>query len=209
MLIKTLVLGQIETNCYIVTDEATLKCVVIDPGDESNEILNYLESNRLKAEAVFLTHGHFDHRLAAFAVSEETGAPVWINKSDAVTGGRYDQFKLPADEKVRFYKEGDTLRVGGLTFTVLETPGHSPGSVTLLCGEALFSGDTLFRGSAGRTDLGEGDVQKLLRSLCRLAALEGDYEVYPGHMGATTLDRERRFNEYVRYACEEFGGPCS
>lgn len=211
MLIKTLVLGQIETNCYIVTDEKTLKSAVIDPGDESNVIADYIESNHLQVEAIFLTHGHFDHRLAASAVCEETGAPIWINKKDAVTqediaaGGRYDQFKLSADETIHYYAEGDTITVGGLTFTVMETPGHSPGSVTLRCENALFSGDTLFRGSAGRTDLGEGDLQKLLQSLNRLAALDGDYEVYPGHMDASTLDRERRFNEYVRYAAEESG----
>jgi glyoxylase-like metal-dependent hydrolase (beta-lactamase superfamily II) len=205
MLIKTLVVGQIETNCYIVTDEKTLKCVVIDPGDESNTILDYLEANQLKAEAVFLTHGHFDHRLAVNTVSEETGAPVWINQKDVATGGRYDQFKLTADEKVRFYVEGDKIDVGSLSFTVLETPGHSPGSVTLRCENALFTGDTLFRNSAGRTDLGEGNVQVLLRSLNRLSQLDGDFEVYPGHMDASTLDRERRFNEYVRYAAEEFG----
>jgi glyoxylase-like metal-dependent hydrolase (beta-lactamase superfamily II) len=206
MLIKTLVVGQIETNCYIVTDEKTLKCAVIDPGDDSNTILDYLESNRLKAEAVFLTHGHFDHRLAAGTVSEETGAPLWINAKDTVSAGKLDQFKLTADEKVRFYSEGDIIDVGSLLFTVMETPGHSPGSVTLRCENALFAGDTLFRNSAGRTDLGEGNIQLLLRSLNRLAQLEGDFEVYPGHMDATTLDRERRFNDYLRYAAEEYGG---
>jgi glyoxylase-like metal-dependent hydrolase (beta-lactamase superfamily II) len=184
---------------------------VIDPGDESNEILDYLEANRLKAEAIFLTHGHFDHRLAAYAVSDETGAPVWIHINDAITAdsvasGRYDQFKLPANDKVRFFKDGDILTVGGLTFAVLETPGHSPGSVTLHCENALFTGDTLFHNSIGRTDLGEGDLQKLLRSLYRLSLLEGDFEVYPGHMDTTTLDRERRFNDYMRYAAGEFGG---
>ncbi len=205
MLIKTLVVGQIETNCYIVTDEKTLKCAVIDPGDESNTILEYLESNRLKAEAVFLTHGHFDHRLAAYTVSEETGAPVWIHKKDAVPGEERDQFKLTANESVRFYAEGDKIDVGSLSFTVMETPGHSPGSVTLRCENVLFAGDTLFRSSAGRTDLGEGNIQLLLRSLNRLSQLDGDFEVYPGHMDVTTLDRERRFNEYLRYAAEEFG----
>lgn len=206
MLIKTLVVGQIETNCYIVTDEKTLKCAVIDPGDESNMILDYLESNKLKAEAIFLTHGHFDHRLAVYSISEETGTPVWIHRQDAVTDGAYDQFKLTANEKVHFYKEGDKIEVGGLSFAVIETPGHSPGSVTLRCNDALFTGDTLFRDSAGRTDLGEGNVQLLLRSLYRLSKLDGDFEVYPGHMDATTLDRERRFNGYLKYAEEEFGG---
>lgn len=206
MLIKTLVVGQIETNCYIVTDEKTLKCAVIDPGDESNIILDYIESNKLTAESIFLTHGHFDHQLAAYAVSEETGAPVWINKKDAVTSGPRDQFKLSANEKVRFYSDGDKLDVGGLAFTVIETPGHSPGSVTLQCEDVLFTGDTLFRNSAGRTDLGEGNVQTLMRSLYLLSTLEGDFEVYPGHMDSSTLDRERRFNEYLKYASEEFGG---
>lgn len=205
MLIKTLPVGQLETNCYIVTDEKTLRCAVIDPGDESNMILDYLEANKLQAEAIFLTHGHFDHRLAVYAVQDETGSPVFINKNDAVTANDRDQFKLTANEKVQFYAEGDTFAVGGLTFTVMETPGHSPGCVTLRCENALFTGDTLFRDSAGRTDLGEGNVQLLLRSLCRLAQLEGDFEVYPGHMDATTLERERRFNGFMKYALEEFG----
>jgi glyoxylase-like metal-dependent hydrolase (beta-lactamase superfamily II) len=205
MLIKTLVVGQIETNCYIVTDETTLLCAVIDPGDESNTILDYLESNKLTAAAIFLTHGHFDHRLAAETLREETGAIVWIHRADAVTEGA-DRFKLSADPEVRFYKEGDIIRVGGLTFDILETPGHSPGSVTLRCENALFTGDTLFRGSAGRTDLGEGDVQSLLHSLHRLYLLDGNYEVYPGHMDATELDRERRFNEYMLYASRELSG---
>lgn len=202
MLIKTLVVGQIETNCYIVTDESTLRCAVIDPGDESNTVLDYLESNKLTAEAIFLTHGHFDHRLAAEAVREATGALIWIHRNDAVTDG-VDRFKLSADADVRFYKEGDIIKVGNLTFDVMETPGHSPGSVTLRCENALFTGDTLFRDSAGRTDLGEGNIQLLLRSLRRLYGLEGNYEVYPGHMDATNLDRERRFNTYMKYAAEE------
>jgi glyoxylase-like metal-dependent hydrolase (beta-lactamase superfamily II) len=205
MLIKTLVVGQIETNCYIVTDETTLQCAVIDPGDESNTILDYLESNKLTAAAVFLTHGHFDHRLAAETIREETGALIWIHRQDAVTNG-YDQYKLPADPEVRFYQEGDIIRVGNLTFDVMETPGHSPGSVILRCENVLFTGDTLFRDSAGRTDLGEGDIQLLLRSLYRLYQLEGNYEVYPGHMDATSLDRERRFNSYMKYAAEELSG---
>lgn len=206
MLIKTLVVGQIETNCYIVTDEKSLECAVIDPGDESNMILDYIESNKLTVEAIFLTHGHFDHNLAVYAVHEATGAPIWINKKDAVSAGARDQFKLTANEHVRFYSEGDSLDVGGLSFTVLETPGHSPGSVTLQCENALFTGDTLFRDSAGRTDLGEGNVQTLLRSLYRLSQLNGDFEVYPGHMDASTLDRERRFNGYLKYAAEELSG---
>ncbi len=205
MLIKTLVVGQIGTNCYIVTDENTLKSVVLDPGDESGAILDYIEANKLTVEAIFLTHGHFDHNLAVYPLREATGAPIYIHKKDAVTADARDQFKLTADENVRYYKEGDVLAVGGMTFTVLETPGHSPGSVTLLSGNALFTGDTLFKGSMGRTDLGEGNQETLMRSLKRLYQLDGDFEVYPGHMGSTTLDRERRFNDFLKYAGEDSG----
>lgn len=205
MLIKTFVVGQVSTNCYIVTDEKTLKCAVIDPGDESGTILDYIETNKLIVEAIFLTHGHFDHNLAVYPVRDATGAPVYIHRADATTPNARNQFKLTADETVRYYGEGDTVTVGSLTFTVLETPGHSPGSVTLRCENALFTGDTLFKNSMGRTDLGEGDAQRMMLSLKRLYQLDGDFEVYAGHMGPTTLDRERRFNDFLKYAAEDSG----
>ncbi|MCQ2452882.1 MAG: MBL fold metallo-hydrolase, partial [Oscillospiraceae bacterium] len=110
------------------------------------------------------------------------------------------RMKFPADEAILYYTEGDTVSVGGLTFTVMETPGHSSGSVCLICEDAIFSGDTLFRDSCGRTDFEDGDMEAMLRSLLRLEAMEGNYEVYPGHMDATTLDRERAFNYYITYA---------
>ncbi len=198
MLIKCLTVGQIETNCYIVTDPDTLQCAVIDPGDESNTIMNYLEDNRLTAKYIFLTHGHFDHTMAVNAVHDQTGATVCMNRKD-VGSGDY-RFQPPAGAV--FYGEGDQFHVGNLTFQVIETPGHTPGGVCLLCGEALFSGDTLFRDSCGRTDLPGGDMPTLLKSLKRLYDLPGDYEVYPGHMETSTLDRERRFNYYMKYASE-------
>ncbi len=198
MLIKCLTVGQIETNCYIVTDENTLECAVIDPGDESNTILNYLEDNHLKAKYILLTHGHFDHTTAVEPVREETGATVFINKKDVGPG----PFRFDAPAGTVWYGEGDELTVGSMTFRVIETPGHTPGGVCLLCGEALFSGDTLFRDSCGRTDFDGGDMNTLLGSLKRLYALPGDYEVYPGHEATTTLDRERRFNQYMKYAVE-------
>ena len=204
MLIKNLVVGNLATNCYIVTDEATMKCAIIDPGADSNEILNYVEENGLKPEAILITHGHFDHVTAVPAVQEETGAPVYIHALDAYTTGRYDHVRFHADENTRYYAEGDKVQVGNLTFEVIETPGHSRGSVTLRCENVLFTGDTLFRDSVGRTDLDGGDMRQLLRSILRLYDLEGDYEVYPGHMEASTLERERRFNYYMTYADREF-----
>ena len=196
MLIKCLTVGPIETNCYIVTDENTLQCAVIDPGDESNTVMDYLEDNHLTAKYIFLTHGHFDHTMAVNAVQAEIGATVCIHRADVGTGDY--RFTPPAGAV--YYGEGDTFTVGALTFEVLETPGHTPGGVTLLCDGAMFCGDTLFRDSCGRTDLPGGDMPTLMQSLKKLSSLPGDYEVYPGHMESSTLDRERRFNYYMRYA---------
>ena len=130
MLIKTIPVGQLETNCYVVTDEESLRCAVIDPGDESNTILDYLEENHLRCEAILLTHGHFDHVGAVEAVAEETGAKVYLNRRDD-TGGSdpHRPFTLP--EGGSYYDEGDVVPVGALRFTVIATPGHTPGGVCL------------------------------------------------------------------------------
>jgi len=199
MLIKTLTVGMLETNCYIVTDEGTRKCAVIDPGAESGAILDYIESNDLAPVAIFLTHGHFDHYMALDSVLAATGSPAYINDRDASIGGISRHLSQGRADMLKRYAEGDAFGVGGLEFTVLETPGHSPGSVTLKCGDALFTGDTLFRDSCGRTDLEGGDPAELTASLRRLSGLEGDYEVYPGHEATTTLGRERSFNYYMKH----------
>ena len=198
MLIKCLPVGHLMTNCYIVTDETTLECAVIDPGDESNTILYYLEDNHLTCRAILLTHGHYDHTGAVYAVHEETGAPVYMNALDAGTAVAFDSYSFVPPEGTIFYKEGDEVRVGNLTFRVMETPGHTPGSVCLLVGDVMFAGDTLFRGSCGRTDFPGGDYRAMLRSLGRLGKLEGNYQVYPGHEQPTNLDFERRFNPYMQ-----------
>ena len=175
MLIKCLPVGHLMTNCYIVTDETTLECAVIDPGDESNTILYYLEDNHLTCRAILLTHGHYDHTGAVYAVHEETGAPVYMNALDAGTAVAFDSYSFVPPEGTIFYKEG----------------------VTLICGDALFTGDTLFAGSCGRTDFEGGSMEVELQSLAKIAALPGDYEVYPGHMDCSTLETERRFNPYL------------
>ena len=200
MLIKAFPVGQLETNCYIVTDEDTLSCAVIDPGDESNTILDYIEEHGLHCRAIFITHGHYDHTMAARAVAEQTGAPIYMHRLDAAATLENAPYRFSPPEGTRFYAEGDEIAVGNLRFRVLETPGHSPGGVTLLCENALFTGDTLFRGDCGRADLPGGDLAVLMASLRKLYALPGDWEVYPGHMDSTTLDRERRFNESMRGA---------
>ncbi len=201
MLIKSFQLGQMETNCYIATDESTLECVVIDPGDESNTVLDYIEENGLKPVYVFLTHGHFDHTGAAEAVSEETGAAVFIHRADMNDTPEYDDFySYAVPENTKYYKDGDTITVGNMNFEIIGTPGHTPGSVTIRTGDVLFTGDTLFRGGCGRVDFPGGDMIEIMQSLKKLALLEGNYEVYPGHMDPTTLDIERGENPFVRCA---------
>ena len=200
MLIKILPVGQLGTNCYIVTDEESKQCAVVDPGAESNTILDYIEENKLTPAAILLTHGHFDHHMALDEVLDALNVPAYIHKSDANTDGRREHHKLDDNGKLSWYAEGDIVKIGGLDILVMETPGHSPGSVTLKCESALFTGDTLFRDSCGRTDLGGGSMEILLTSLKRLSDLEGDYEVYPGHADPSTLNRERSFNYYVKHA---------
>jgi hydroxyacylglutathione hydrolase len=201
MLIKTLNVGHLDTNCYVVTDEDSLLCAVIDPGAESNTILDYLEEHKLKCAAILLTHAHFDHVGAVDTVLEETGAQLYLCGKELQLSPRMSGGWRPG-EGARFYAEGDTVAVGALCFTVLETPGHTPGGVCLLCGSALFTGDTLFRGSCGRADFEGADLMQEFASLKKLAELPGDYEVYPGHDIQTTLSREREANPYMKRAME-------
>jgi glyoxylase-like metal-dependent hydrolase (beta-lactamase superfamily II) len=201
--IHALPLGSYQTNCYIVHEEHSKTCAVIDPGYTPERVLAQAEKLGLQVDAVLLTHGHFDHVGGVEAIVKATGCALWMREAD------YTQFKTPENDffypihdcdftEVQLCEEGEQIHAGGLTFTVMETPGHTWGSVCYLCENALFSGDTLFAGSCGRTDLPGGDGQTIVLSLERLAELEGDYTVYPGHGGATTLARERAHNPYMR-----------
>ena len=204
MNIKTLPVGQLETNCYVVVNEQRLECVVIDPGDESNTILDYIEDNKLKCCAIMLTHGHYDHVGAVSEIMEQTGCEMYINPRDEGYEPGISGMKFKMPEGGKYYDDGDVVKAAGLEFKVLATPGHTPGGVCLICGNALFTGDTLFRGSCGRTDLPGGNMRMETASLKRICALPGDYEVYPGHMDSSTLERERRFNHYCREAMTKF-----
>ncbi len=203
MIIKTLAVGPYETNCYIVADEKSLHCAVIDPGADSAAIMDYMERSRMSCDCVLLTHAHIDHVGAVDEILEETGAPLYMCEKDAGTViGSYGYAYQPP-KGVKYYSDGDIISVADIVFAVMETPGHTPGSVCLMCtqeGEedkVIFSGDTLFRDSCGRTDFPNGNVEQMMDSLRRLAALPGDYEVYPGHMFSTSMDRERRVNYFM------------
>lgn len=202
MKIDSLCVGPIGTNCYILQDEAAKLCAVIDPGDEAERILAAVENTGCTPAMILLTHGHFDHYTAVPGLlGKYPDLPVYINEKDVTdkAAGGFDLlFPRLGERNQRYYKEGDTLTLGGLKIAVLETPGHSRGSVCLVVGDAIFSGDTLFRGSCGRTDFAGGSYTDILQSLKKLAQLPGQYRVYPGHDRATDLDFERRVNPYVK-----------
>ena len=199
--IKTLQVGPIGTNCYLLCDETEKLCAVIDPGGDADRVAAAVEGSGCAPCAILLTHGHYDHTGAVAELAEKwPDVPVYLNHRDQCGEDAYLRQLFPPVPCAKDYGEGDTIQVGGLTLKVLATPGHSEGSVTLRCGNALFCGDTLFAGSCGRTDFPGGSMQKIMDSLKRLGGLEGDLMVYPGHMEDSTLDRERSWNPYLRQA---------
>ena len=207
MKIYTTQVGPILTNCYLLCDEAAGPCALIDPGDEAGALEEMIAASGCALEMILLTHGHFDHCSAVREIlSAHPDVPVYIHPSDVVPAGVYNDLKFARldDHNQRFYGEGDTLTLGGLNISVLATPGHSSGSVCLIVENVIFSGDTLFRGTCGRSDFPDGSEEDILHSLARLARLEGSYHVCPGHESQTELDYERRVNPYVQYALRHF-----
>ena len=201
MKIQTIPVGQLMTNCYLVCDEQAKVCAVVDPGDEAGRINDAVERSGCQVSFVLLTHGHYDHFTGLAGLLEKYDVPVYIHPADAEEGRNNPwSLKFPRldDAHQRWYGEGDTLTLGSLIIHVLSTPGHSKGSVCLVVEDAILAGDTLFYGSCGRTDFPGGDYKEMLLSLARLARLEGNYRVYPGHDRATDLEWERRMNPYMR-----------
>ena len=199
--IKTLQVGPIGTNCYLLCDETEHRCAVIDPGGDPLMVAAAVKDTGCAPAVILLTHGHYDHTGAVAELAEKwPDVPVYLNHRDQCGDDAYLRQLFPPVPCAKDYGEGDTIQVGGLTLKVLATPGHSEGSVTLRCGDVLFCGDTLFAGSCGRTDFPGGSVKKMMESLKRLGGLEGDLVVYPGHMEDSTLDRERSWNPYLRQA---------
>ena len=197
MKFESMELGLYQTNCYIVWDEQTRDCVLIDPGDEPQRIALRLQQLELTPQAILLTHAHFDHIGAVPSLRGAFGCRLLVCREDLNLPNPVPTVSL---EGAELYGEGDTVEVGALRFAVLHTPGHTPGSVCLRSGNCLFTGDTLFRGSCGRTDLPMGDWEQMAASLRRLGGIEEDLYVYPGHGDATTLAREKRTNPFLREA---------
>ncbi|MDE6578990.1 MAG: MBL fold metallo-hydrolase, partial [Ruminiclostridium sp.] len=180
------------------------KAAIIDPGAEGEKIAKQLEKQGLTPTRIFLTHGHFDHIGAAAFLKEKYNIPLYICEkdnpmlSDREKSGAYIApfVKYNSVKADGFLKEGDEIALGEITLKVIETPGHSEGSICLMGDDFIFTGDTLFQGSVGRTDLFSGNGKKLMESVKRLAGLEKDYRLYCGHGGDTSLEAERSFNPF-------------
>ena len=207
--------GPVAENCFIARRDGSDRAVIFDPGDEADRILGAVRELGLTVEAVLLTHTHFDHVGAVAPVARETGAPVYVSEIERpvladvmryvpFAGiGPYESYE--ADHTLR---GGERLDIAGLEIDVLFTPGHSPGHLTfsIPSEQAAFSGDVLFQGSVGRTDLPGGDWEVLLASIGTLVeSLPGETTVYPGHRGITTLEAERRTNPFLTELAA--GGP--
>ncbi len=204
IMIKRLTVGALEENCYIVYDESTKEAMVIDPGDEPDRIIDIIKEKGLDVKYLICTHTHFDHVGALPELKEETGAKIIMHIDDkqvyaaakdmaAVWGFDVDEMPAP-DELV---EEGYVIQIGDAKFEVIHTPGHSPGSICLYGEGLLFSGDTVFAGSIGRTDFPGGSIEKMKESFRRVISLPDDTQILSGHGPATTVEREKRENFFV------------
>lgn len=205
MLIKSFVIGPMESNAYILADEATRRAAVIDPGMESEHLLEVLAAERLHLDVVLNTHGHFDHVYCDGYFAAKTGARLLIHEADLPllrqlpeAAGYYGFRCADPPEPDGFLRDGDLIPVGGLAVGVYHTPGHSPGGVCLHVGEVVFSGDTLFAGSIGRTDLPGGCYEDLIASIrTKLLPLPDVTVVYTGHGPQTSIGDERQYNPFL------------
>lgn len=208
MIFRRLLVGALGTNCYLFGSDATKEIVIIDPGGDATKIIKTVEELDAKPIAVLLTHGHFDHTLKVQRLLKHFKIPLMYNKNE-FDSGVYDA--IQAD---RWLEEGDTIVIGEITLRALETPGHSPGSLCFYTADIklfhnqkidgiLFSGDLLFQGSIGRSDIGGGNQTQLFQSIKEKIMyndqLTDNFMVFPGHMGASTIGEERNSNMFRRY----------
>ncbi|MDD4875641.1 MAG: MBL fold metallo-hydrolase [Dehalococcoidales bacterium] len=204
MIFKKLEVGPFASNCYIVGSKTTREGIIIDPGDEADVILNTVKDLELKIKYIILTHGHLDHIGALKKVKEKTGAEIALHTNESESFQNQTINKLfgisyptpPPPDKL--LNDGDKIDIGDLHFTVLHTPGHSLGGLCLIEKEIVFSGDTLFNSSIGRTDLPGGNYSQLINSInTKLMTLPDNTIVYPGHGPETTIGAERRSNPFL------------
>lgn len=207
MNIKTLHLGALNSNCYIM-ETADGQCIAVDIGGTPKIVIEYLKMKNLKLTKILLTHGHFDHIDGAEAVRRETGAEVFIHADDveklsdenkSLRSSMYfiAEPYMPV-EKYSIVHDGDEITDGNYTFRVIHTPGHSKGSVCYVTDGVIFSGDTIFCCSIGRTDFPDSNTDDMIQSLKKLYSIEGDYKILAGHNEPSTLEYEKQNNPYMR-----------
>ncbi|NMA92764.1 MAG: MBL fold metallo-hydrolase [Firmicutes bacterium] len=203
MVLKSLVVGMLDTNCYLLGCAETGQGAVIDPGSEGKKIMLEIRRLKLKVKYIINTHAHLDHISANSALKGSTGALICLHEKDLPLY-RNPSFRLPTGtarqpEPDWLVKEGDLIELGTLRLEVLETPGHTEGGISLLGPGVVFTGDTLFAGSIGRTDFPEGSFEQQIESIhSRLMVLPGETRVYPGHGPSSTIGRERETNPFLR-----------
>jgi hydroxyacylglutathione hydrolase len=205
MKIEKIIVGQLDVNCYIVSDDTTLEALIIDPGDEPEKIIEYIDKAGLTPLCILFTHAHYDHVCAAKELYERYKAVIVMHEREALTyettkqqciSWGYEPDDFPAAG--RTVKDSDVISLGNLSFQVIHTPGHTPGSICLHGEHVLFTGDTLFKGSVGRTDLPGGDSVLLMRSLKRLVLLSPETRLLCGHSEETSLANEIRYNPFLK-----------
>ncbi len=209
MILENLRVGMLQTNCYLLGDEESRRAVVIDPGAEGRRICNRIRELYLQLSAVLITHAHYDHTLAAWTLKQQLGGEIYLNPEDQplllqIIFGLASRFRpeirpVSPDEVDRKPTDGDRLQFGSIKIEVLATPGHTPGHVSFYLPESgmIFSGDTVFSGSIGRTDFPGGSFQQLIQSVrTKIFPLPGETIIYPGHGPATTVGRERTQNPF-------------
>ena len=207
MKVERLVVGSLATNCYLVVDEKSKKGIIVDPGGDGPYILESIERFGIDPVAIILTHGHLDHTVEAGFIQKAKKVPVYVGAGDLElvrNPGWMKSFmdveEVPEVKDLRPVKEGDTVTFGDVSLKVLETPGHSPGSISLYGEGHFFSGDLVFRRSIGRTDLPGGDETVLFNSIRnKVLTLPGDTLIHPGHDELTTVEEERKKNPFLRH----------
>jgi hydroxyacylglutathione hydrolase len=211
--VQQLTVGAFQENCYLIVDDATRRAALLDPGAEGERLVAAVRDSGAQLEAIWVTHAHVDHVGGIARVKREWDVPVYLHPADRPLYDRVAQqaafYGLAIDTPPppdRELADGDTLRLGALSFTVMHTPGHAPGLVVVHGEGAAFVGDLLFAGSIGRTDLPLASPPAMAASLAKVAALPPDTVVYPGHGPATTIARERATNPFLTGAAGVAGG---
>lgn len=198
MIIKRIPAGIYAANCYLVMDEVTKSAAVIDPGGDSDDIIKEIDRLDAKVQYILLTHGHFDHVGAVDEMREKYDIPVYINKKDEELINRGENVFGQIADSNNELTDGMTVELGNLRIKCIETPGHTPGGMCFLVEKALFTGDTLFSGSIGRTDFVCGDFNSIINSIkSKLLILNDDISVYPGHGPSTSIGIERASNPFL------------